>query len=250
MKFLDLLFELDEKRAELLRNNDLEGFKKTYSKKVRRKNINTPDFWTNHLLTESNSRDYMMEDRLEIVSREVLRSTGNVLNIGVGRGLLEEIVLTSNNSIGLFGVDITLPGLKKARQKSNFYPVCSSIMELPFSSKKFNTVTILEVLEHLYYDQILQALSESRRVLSECGILVVSVPINEKYSSGFNPNGHMRRYTKSIITKELEISGFDIINVYELYAFSSYYKLKKLIVSLGLTNRWSPNDLIIVARKR
>lgn len=250
MKFLDLLYRLDEERTQLLRNGRFEDFANTYKTEVNKQNINTPKFWTNLLLKDVSNKDHMMMDRLNIVSKLVSQQKGSVLNIGVGKGKLEEKLNKLDPNRKIFGLDITLPGLHQATKTGKFAPICGSITELPIKSGSIKIITILEVLEHLYYDQIFSVLKSVKNKLTSDGTLIISVPINENYSSKHNPNGHLRRYSKEIILEELRLSGFQADKIIELYAFSKQYYFKKFLTNFKYTNRWKPNDLIIVARKQ
>jgi hypothetical protein len=78
--------------------------------------------------------------------------------------------------------------------------------------------------------------------------LVISVPVNEKYSNTCNPNGHMRRYSIELIKAELKIAGFKIIEIRTLIAFNKNYLLKKIIAKYILRNKWQPNVVIIKAK--
>jgi hypothetical protein len=76
------------------------------------------------------------------------------------------------------------------------------------------------------------------------GQFIISVPVFEKYTLEFNPNRHMRAYTPELFLAELNIAGFKIEKVKELYAFSRFYLLKNLARKYFLKNRWKPNVIL------
>ncbi|MCK4625209.1 MAG: class I SAM-dependent methyltransferase [Phycisphaerae bacterium] len=76
----------------------------------------------------------------------------------------------------LVGVDVSSQAVEKAHQ---LYPHLDirhlpESSALPFEDKYFTSITLLDVLEHVY-DQV-DLLVELRRVLSDDGVLIVTVP--------------------------------------------------------------------------
>jgi ubiquinone/menaquinone biosynthesis C-methylase UbiE len=191
----------------------------------------------------------MRDDRIKIVSEIIKKQDGNWLNIGVGEGILEKKV-TKNKEKDVYGLDITIEGLLHAKSYSNFSPICGSVNNLPVKSNSIDTVTCLEVIEHLLPEQTFYALHEIRRILKKKGSIIISIPINEQYSNSSNPNRHMRRYTRRIIEMELKISKFNIKKIHSLYAFNNYYCVKKILSSTMFKKKWKPNNLIIYATKQ
>jgi SAM-dependent methyltransferase len=78
---------------------------------------------------------------------------------------------------------------------------------LPFPDASFDAVIISEVLEHLYND--IGTLAEIRRVLTDDGVLAVSVPFWS--DTPFHARIHTRRTIQSLV----EYSGFEITAFYE-----------------------------------
>lgn len=232
---IDDLFALDEQRTKLIHAGQLDKLQKTYQKKINTKNINTSDFWTDHLVNEKEDHNPMRDDRIHTVSRLVSPHSKTIFNIGVGDGRLEQ-ELNSNHPGKLFGMDITTPGLTQALKKAQFTALCGSVTDIPINNK-FDTITILEVLEHLLYTEIFTALGEIKRLLSKKGELIISVPINETYTSQHNPNGHMRRYSIDLIKTELNLAGYKVIHQETLYAFNNFYDIKKLLARTILPNK-------------
>ncbi|MBX3725702.1 MAG: class I SAM-dependent methyltransferase [Xanthomonadales bacterium] len=76
---------------------------------------------------------------------------------------------------------------------------------LPIRSATFDTVVMLEVLEHLRYPR--EALAEARRVLTPGGIAIVSMPF--LYPLHDAPHDY-QRYTRHGLERELAASGLAI----------------------------------------
>jgi len=95
-----------------------------------------------------------------------------ILEIGCGDGRLLSLLEATNE---VYGVDASETGIEKCTSRG-IRALCLDVSSgpLPFASDYFDSVIILETLEHLmnpYY-----ALLEIRRVVKESGRLVCSVP--------------------------------------------------------------------------
>ncbi|MFC1750327.1 class I SAM-dependent methyltransferase [Pseudomonadota bacterium] len=244
---IDELFKLDDLRTKYCDENNLTALKYSYKKNTSIINFNTSDFWSEHLNNQYCTNDPMRDDRIKTVRKMIDPDSISLLNIGVGDGRLEVDLNRNKHLQELIGVDITQTGLQKAMKRAKFNGVVGSINQLPIN-KQFDTITILEVLEHLLFSQISNVMKEINRLLKPTGELIISVPINEHYTSSFNPNGHLRRYSIKLITNELIIHGFKPKETILLTAFNTHYKVKKIISKI-ITNRWLPNVVIIKSKK-
>lgn len=97
---------------------------------------------------------------------------GNILEIGCGAGN----VLQESPGGRLFGVDLSLSMIKKAKEKLNhrgcFFQ--GDAQCLPCKDHTFDRVICSEVLEHLIEPQ--SALEEMERILKSHGTAIISVP--------------------------------------------------------------------------
>ena len=249
-------FLLDEKRNKLSLENEVE-FLKTY--KINSKilpNINDGKFW-DRIYHEEISINHMVEDRLKIISNFISKINKKIklLDLGIGNGWIEEKLKSKN--IQFTGVDISSEAIKKLQNKIDGKFIVGDISNFE-SNERYDVVLLLETLEHIPSQKTFEMINRIRKLLNNDGILIVSVPVNErveeltvtcpKCGCLFNSNGHLRDYTENIIKKELEISGFNVEKIYRLYAFNKFYFFKKLLTKI-LPNRWKPNNLILVARK-
>jgi SAM-dependent methyltransferase len=100
-----------------------------------------------------------------------------ILDCGCGRGFYLKM-LRHLGTAWLFGIDLELPYLRKARRNTADLPAVlvanSSIYELPFPDTTFDAVILSEILEHV--DRDVDALREVRRVLKPGGLALITVP--------------------------------------------------------------------------
>lgn len=250
-------FELEKKRAQLAEKGKYKELVKTYEKKYEEiKDLNTPRFWDllnkrEHVSRKSNPIAY---DRLKRVV-ELIKDDSSVLNAGAGSGDLEELVFNKLVVMNLdwYGIDISSKSIETLQKK---FPKASfktgDIKEMKLKNKFFDYVVLMEILEHIQPSKTFKALKEVRRVLKNNGILIATVPLNEgleqMVSKGINPNAHVRVYTTELISAELQISKFKIIQKKFLYAFGKHYDLKSFVSSL-FPGIGKPNSLLLVCKK-
>ncbi len=100
-----------------------------------------------------------------------------ILDCGCGRGFYLKM-LRHLGDARLFGVDLELPYLRKARRNTAHLPAIlvgnASIYDLPFPDETFDAVLLSEILEHV--DRDVDALREVRRVLKPDGLALITVP--------------------------------------------------------------------------
>lgn len=89
---------------------------------------------------------------------------------------------------------------------------------LPFADTSFDAVLLPEVLEHLIDDAL--ALAETRRVLRDDGLLVITVPF---YND--EPDYHVRLHSPHTIRRLLNGTGFEIVAYLERGGLISFPKL-------------------------
>jgi 2-polyprenyl-3-methyl-5-hydroxy-6-metoxy-1,4-benzoquinol methylase len=245
----------EKTRARLAREHQIIDLQKTYGNGDEIKNINSGKMWDRlNLLTNINPKDFPMAwNRTNIVSNWI-KDIGSkkILNIGPGPGNLEMAILENDSRYDWTGIDISKESVKRLKKrfpKGKFY--VSDLLDFQTNLKEYDAIAALEVLEHISPKQILKTLRKISSMLKPNGYFICSIPLNEgledMLSSGLNPNGHVRIYTKEILNSELEISGLRPIKSCELYAYHSNYFLKSLISKLLRFRK--PNNLIILSQK-
>jgi len=162
--------------------------------------------------------------------KDSLRPGDLHLDIGCGPG-----TFIGNYSFGnSTGVDIALTQIKYAKKKygskCQFLHV-SPNTPLPFEDQKFDTISMIELIEHLTDRQINDLLSDVKRLLKKDGRLLLSTPnygsawpILEKFVNLIGvvsyEDQHINRFNKKRLKMLLQMYGFEKINV-ESYLFTA-----------------------------
>lgn len=212
-------------------------------------NPNTRHFWNKKIL---NSKNNLLKSPIYIqknnwVVKELKNTSGNLLDIGIGYGYLEELIIKHKLQLYLYGIDISNHAVDLARKKYKGIFKIANISKIPFRRNYFDCVVALDVLEHIFENEISNALLEVKKVLKKDGILIVSVPINESDKDKL-ANGHLREYTTDLINSEIESAGFSVYKLKYLYAFKNNVLIKYLIN--GIFNLKQPNLVILIAKKK
>lgn len=142
---------------------------------------------------------------------QMIEKERKILDVGCGDGLLLEAL--SKKGISVSGVDISEEGAKKCREKGFDVSVIDATTErLPYSDGSFDSVIMLDILEHVYSPEVL--LKEAVRV-STRGI-IISVPNFSSLPARFQvlfgkvpennlPNkGHIYWFNYSVLMKLLK----------------------------------------------
>jgi ubiquinone/menaquinone biosynthesis C-methylase UbiE len=197
-----------------------------------------PEFWDGSLFTEEDHA------RLSFIASHLPQATKSICDVGCGNGLFLNFLANQHPELTLHGVDRSKAALKHVTVPKSI----ASITELPFGEASFDTVSCLEVIEHLPEPQYRLALSELARIAAR--YVVVSVPLNQDLRLGqvrcsacktlFNPDYHFRSFAKSDMPALLEPYGFRM-TVCKSYGQSQEFALSKLIMKLkaDFSNRFT-----------
>ena len=142
-----------------------------------------------------------------------------ILEIGCGSGILAKQL--SDHGATVTGVEVSSSGVKATRSKGIecFKADLSSGIPNELEEKSFNTIILVEVLEHVF-DHI-QLLASINGLLQEGGELILTTPNSVqyrrllKYAAGRSPTGtqnatHVRFYSEKYLVNLLETQGFEI----------------------------------------
>lgn len=137
---------------------------------------------------------------------------GDILEVGCGIGSFTKMLVPYGN---VHAIDIDEDCIEQTRQaisqqeKVGFGNIENG--DYFFQEKLFDTITCINVLEHIEYDK--QALKNIHHLLKPAGTLVLLVPAHPfLYGQIDKEIGHYRRYTKKGIIELLEDADFDIVH--------------------------------------
>ncbi|MBI5151650.1 MAG: methyltransferase domain-containing protein [Candidatus Pacebacteria bacterium] len=244
-------FDTERLRNSLLQKHSYKKLLQTYSSRFPAiPNNNTGLFWDTRFTKEHGESVHHMEiDRNRFVSTFVQKNT-KVLNLGSGGGMVENMVHQSlGNKVQWTGTDITTQSLNSLRHQFPRWSFIQTALEkLPFLDKTFDTIFLLEVLEHVSPHHTFHVLQEIRRVIKPNGRFIISVPLNEglEYMYPQNPNAHVRVYSPKLVLFELRHAGFFVEHVKYLTAFPNMYRVKTWINTIFHLRE--ANNMICVCR--
>jgi ubiquinone/menaquinone biosynthesis C-methylase UbiE len=118
--------------------------------------------------------------RAQVISRSLKHgNVKKILDIGCAEGYTTSFI--SKVSDFVVGVELNMESLKVAKNKvKKGIFINASIDYLPFRADCFDTVCVLEVLEHLPAELQHNGLKEADRVLHSNGSIMISVPYKEQ----------------------------------------------------------------------
>lgn len=131
-----------------------------------------------HDFYEGNDWHKDWKQSIAVVLQDITKFSGSqrVLDVGAGSSPNINYMVAK----GKIGMDIRPEPLVFMRQHSDATFVQGSVLKIPYPEAFFDTVTCIEVLEHLYPHQVQIAMEELTRVLQPEGFLVLATP---NYSS-------------------------------------------------------------------
>ena len=151
--------------------------------------------------------------------RNNTRTPARVLNIGVGSGKLEGLLMEAGYSVAALDPDANAI----SKLVSTGIDARTGVAEhLPFQDSSFDAVIASEVLEHLEADNCHQAISEIRRVLKPGGCFIGTVPYQEHLADNlticphcgerFHRWGHRQTFDKTQLVA-MFVDGFELVRL-------------------------------------
>lgn len=185
--------------------------------------------------------------KLNIVLNQLSNLKGKILDVGIGYGFIEQLILKSKFDLKIYGLDISKFAISNATRnyKGNF--LVGNIKQIPFDDSFFDCVLALDILEHLSVDDCMKSLREIFRVLKFNGTFILSIPLNENQIDSAK-NNHLHLYDENLMKTQLDQVGFIINKRNTLTAFGNLYYLKSFFNNIfKLAN---PNLLILICKKK
>jgi len=158
-------------------------------------------------------------------------SAVKVLNIGVGLGGLEKILIEKGAFVSC--LDPSQETIDRVRDlyKLNEQAKTGFSQSLPFADSEFEVVVMTEVLEHLSDEILNKTLTEVSRVLKPHGLFIGTVPFAEILMDGFTvcPHcgdnfhrwGHVQTFSMMRVQDILKENNFCVVRV-ETRAFPDW----------------------------
>lgn len=139
--------------------------------------------------------------RFEVTASLISSGADSLLDVGTGNGAFLSFLEAQGHTLHLCGLERSRTAIAASRCQSNI--VEGSIDALPFADCSFDTVTALEVIEHLPHAVYPRALAEMGRVASEQ--VLISVPYRERRlmvdcpecGCRFSPIFHLRTFDEA-----------------------------------------------------
>ena len=134
----------------------------------------------------------------------------DICEIGCGTGSLSIKLGKSGFRVDAYDLDKNAVYLaKKFNSYGDVGYSSGNVLKLK-NSKKYDMVVAVEVLEHIKDDT--NALSKISDMVKDNGLLLITVPIHEKYRKEFdNRSGHIRRYNSKDLIVKIRKSGFNVV---------------------------------------
>jgi 2-polyprenyl-3-methyl-5-hydroxy-6-metoxy-1,4-benzoquinol methylase len=179
--------------------------------------------------------------------RSHLRGKETILDYGCGLGyLLGEFL-----DFGMLGagLDFSPEAMRKANERLRGHPNFLGAFDLDRlreSGRRFDAITVVEVIEHLYDEQLEPILAELSQFLTPEGIVIFSTPNEENLTSSsllcpitgevFHRRQHVRSWSKETLTSYLEARGYLVVTCFATNFRGGPSQAKK---RSGLIARWA-----------
>lgn len=163
--------------------------------------------------------------RFKFLANRVLLGS-RVLNIGVGNGYLESLLVEKGADVSC--LDPSSTAIQRIRERLDLGEKAQVgySQSLPFSDASFDYVIMSEVLEHLDNMVLEETLTEVRRVLRTGGQFVGTVPADENLQASivvcpccgerFHRWGHVQSFSQERLSRLLNLH-FENVRVRRMY---------------------------------
>ncbi len=166
----------------------------------------------------------------EIVSffKDEISKNSTILDYGAGLGFLSEILLDKGYQVKC--LDSSPDSLNILQEKLGHYRNflgSNNLESIKQLDEKFDTIFVIEVIEHLYDDYLNELLENVRDLLTEKGRVIFTTPNQENLSESliycpfsdlvFHRWQHVRSWDANSLRKKLKDSGFNSVEIEETH---------------------------------
>lgn len=155
--------------------------------------------------TKRNSR-FDISRHLALYKLILPQLSGRILDAGSGDGY--GVNLMRMNGLDAWGIDCDRKTVEESTRRYGSHFKVSDVTQISFENAVFDTITCIEVIEHVSLSDGAKALKEMHRLLKPDGALLLSTPnVTSDPGSGTNDN-HLHEYAPDELTALLWESGF------------------------------------------
>src|SRR4051794_15573867 len=181
-------------------------------------------FWNFESRRPQNFFTYQVGAALIHYFRQHIKSASRIVDYGAGPGFLVEDIIASGYQCAAieFAPDAVQSLSSKLAGNSRFLGAYH-IDEISGLDGRFDLAFVIEVVEHLYDDDLDVCLNAVCRLLARGGLLIVTTPNNEDRSQSFimNPETgkvfhrwqHVRSWSAATLQREICRRGFECVEI-------------------------------------
>lgn len=178
---------------------------------------------------------------------------GDVLDYGCGAGHLLEQML-SEPGLNLYGLDFSADSIEETKKKTAGTPDLKELvlidkLPLPFTDEQFDSITIIETIEHLQDEVLNETMQELFRILKPRGKIFITTPFNENLddhlafcpfcNSEFHQMQHIQSFDVESLTALAAKHGFKVeycanIDIERLKLGPLKYFVKQALIKLAI----------------
>lgn len=163
----------------------------------------------------TNAEGWWERERLSFLLREVAADVpGLHLDVGGGRGTFAQSLARSGSRV----VCVDGHAYSEWQHSDRVFHVVAAADRLPFRAEAFDSVSALDVIEHLRDDSA--AASELARVTAPGGVVTITVPASQRLWSQHDENvGHHRRYSRAQLDGVTAGAGLAVVRTTHFFSW-------------------------------
>jgi 2-polyprenyl-3-methyl-5-hydroxy-6-metoxy-1,4-benzoquinol methylase len=215
-------FIAEDARKALAKKGDFENLKKLYGTDTAFFPQGSVDkLWKRILLDQEDDHLYWNTHRTNTTLELVQDEFPNCIDVACGQGYALSVLKQRNPKMDVYGIDMSKEKIEALSKKIDGKFAVAKVDEVPFKIK-FKLALLLEVLEHVEVPKSRDFLRSIYNLLDDDGQFVISVPAEDNLRQMMNlcPHcgnlthaiGHVRSYSKELITAELKLAGFEVVS--------------------------------------